>query len=79
MWPNVGLRHRGLSKYQMLIRRLESTPGCDDATVSFQGGDIIIDFAREAETMEQAIASAVECVKATGARVQRVELQYQDA
>ena len=36
--------------------------GCDDATVSFQKGHIILDFARAAASLEAAIASAVEDV-----------------
>jgi predicted transcriptional regulator len=47
--------------------------GCDDATVSFQKGRIIVDFAREASSIDAAIASAVECVKAAGATVERIE------
>jgi predicted DNA-binding transcriptional regulator AlpA len=47
--------------------------GCDDATVSFQKGHIIVDFAREAESIDDAISSAVEAVTATGATVNRVE------
>jgi predicted DNA-binding transcriptional regulator AlpA len=47
--------------------------GCDDALVSFQKGHIILDFAREAETAEEAIASAVADVRAVGAHVDRVE------
>jgi hypothetical protein len=47
--------------------------GCDDALVSFQNGHIIIDFAREAETMDEAISSALENVAATGAHIDRVE------
>jgi transcriptional regulator with XRE-family HTH domain len=47
--------------------------GCDDATVSFQKGHIIVDFAREAASIAQAIVSAIECVKAAGAMVERVE------
>lgn len=47
--------------------------GCDDATVSFQKGHIIVDFARDAESIDDAIASAVECVIAAGATVERVE------
>jgi hypothetical protein len=47
--------------------------GCDDATISFQNGHIIVDFAREAETLESAIASAVKAVKKAGAKVDRVE------
>ncbi len=33
--------------------------GCDDATVSFQKGHIIVDFSCEAESLDDAIASAV--------------------
>lgn len=47
--------------------------GCDDALVSFQNGHIIIDFARDAETMDDAISSAVANVAATGAHIDRVE------
>lgn len=47
--------------------------GCDDALVSFQKGHIIIDFAREAETLDEAIASALDNVAATGAHIDRVE------
>jgi predicted DNA-binding transcriptional regulator AlpA len=47
--------------------------GCDDATVSFQKGHIIVDFAREAESISKAIVSAVINVEAAGAHVDRVE------
>lgn len=47
--------------------------GCDDAAVAFQKGRILIDFAREAACLEEAIASSVEDVKAAGAKVERVE------
>ena len=47
--------------------------GCDDATVSFQKGHIIVDFTREAENFEAAVSSAVEAVTAAGAKVDRVE------
>lgn len=47
--------------------------GCDDALVSFQRGHIIIDFARDAETFAEAVASALENVAATGARIDRLE------
>jgi hypothetical protein len=47
--------------------------GCDDATVSFQKGRIILDFAREDHAIVFAIASAIECVEAAGAVVERVE------
>ncbi len=47
--------------------------GCDDATIAFQKGHIIADFAREAETLEDAIATAVEAVTKAGAKVNRIE------
>lgn len=47
--------------------------GCDDSLVSFQRGHIIVDFAREAETLDEAIASAVEGVVAAGAHIERIE------
>jgi hypothetical protein len=46
--------------------------GCADATVSFQKGHIIVDFTREADCLEGAIASAVEAVNKAGAKVIRV-------
>src|SRR5436305_13532072 len=47
--------------------------GCDDATISFQKGHIIVDFAREADSIDEAICSAVECVVKAGAHLDRVE------
>ncbi|MDE8763641.1 MULTISPECIES: hypothetical protein [Rhizobium] len=47
--------------------------GCDDALIAFQKGHIIVDFAREAESIEEAISSAIENVRSTGASVDRVE------
>ena len=47
--------------------------GCDDATVSFQKGHIIVDFAREADSIDVAISSAIENVLRAGASVERVE------
>lgn len=47
--------------------------GCDDATVAFQKGHIIVDFAREAESMDDAITSAMANVRAAGAQVDRIE------
>jgi hypothetical protein len=47
--------------------------GLDDATVSYQRGRIIVDVARKASSIEDAIASAVENVKAAGAAVVKVE------
>ena len=47
--------------------------GCDDSTISFQKGHIIIDFTRPAESIDEAISSAIEAVRAAGAHVDRVE------
>lgn len=47
--------------------------GCDDATISFQKHHIIVDFAREADSIDSAICSAVDCVKAAGAQIDRIE------
>lgn len=47
--------------------------GCDDATISFQKGHIIADFARDADSIGAALSSAVECVKKAGALVDRIE------
>ncbi len=47
--------------------------GCDDATISFQKGHIIVDFAREADSITSAICSAMNCVRKAGAQVDRVE------
>lgn len=47
--------------------------GCDDALVSFQKGHIIVDFARDAECIDDAISSAVANVMATGATIERIE------
>lgn len=47
--------------------------GCDDALVSFQNGHAIVDFTREAESFDRALASALESVAATGARIDRIE------
>lgn len=46
---------------------------CDDSAVAFQKGHILVDFAREATSLAEAIESAVRDVRATGATVERVE------
>ena len=43
--------------------------GCDDAAISFQKGHIVADFAREAVYIEDAISTAIEAVRSTGASV----------
>jgi len=47
--------------------------GCDDATIAFQNGHIIVDFTRDAASLEEAIASAIRDVAKTGAKVERIE------
>jgi len=50
--------------------------GCDDATISFQKGVIVLDFAREAQTFSKALVSAMEDVQKAGAKIERVEPDY---
>lgn len=47
--------------------------GCDDATISFQKGAIILDFDREARSFGHALQSAMANVEAAGAEVVHVE------
>ncbi len=47
--------------------------GCDDATISFQKGAIILEFAREAPTFAKALVSAFADVQRAGAKVERIE------
>lgn len=47
--------------------------GCDDATLSFQKGAIIVEFHRDAVSFSKAVASAYEAVLRAGAKVERVE------
>ena len=49
--------------------------GCDDATVAFQRGMLILDFTREARSFDQALASAVRDVATTGPKFERIEPQ----
>jgi hypothetical protein len=48
--------------------------GCDDGTPGTCEGVFSIDFHREAESLEQAIRSAIGNVKAAGYQVERVEI-----
>ena len=50
--------------------------GCDDATLSFQKGVIIVEFAREAVSFSKAVTTAYEAVLGAGAAVERVEPDY---
>lgn len=47
--------------------------GCSDATLSFQKGAIILEFARDAETFSSAVISAFSDVMGAGAKVERFE------
>jgi|SRR6185437_4275570 len=50
--------------------------GCNDATISFQKGAIILEFAREAATFSKALISAFADVQRAGAKVERIEPDY---
>lgn len=50
--------------------------GCDDASIAFQKGLIILEFAREAPTFTRAIISAYRDVTTAGAKVERFEPDY---
>ncbi|MGJ5176555.1 helix-turn-helix transcriptional regulator [Bradyrhizobium oligotrophicum] len=47
--------------------------GCDDALVAYQKGHVIVDFAREAASIDEAVASAIDDVRAAGAVIDRIE------
>lgn len=47
--------------------------GCDDATITFQKGAIILEFDREAKNLSHALASAISDVQGAGAHVEHVE------
>jgi hypothetical protein len=47
--------------------------GCDDATIAFQKGAIILEFAREAPSFLKAVTSAIADVEKAGATIERVE------
>ena len=47
--------------------------GCDDATITFQKGAIILEFDREAKNLSQALHTAMQDVETAGACVEHVE------
>ena len=49
--------------------------GCDDATPGTCDGEFIIDFHREAGSLEEAIRSAAENVRTAGYETARVEME----
>jgi predicted transcriptional regulator len=50
--------------------------GCEDATIVVARGAIILQFAREGDTLHEAIRSAMIDVRRVGATVERVEPDY---
>lgn len=50
--------------------------GCDDATIAYTRGATILQFAREADQLSDAVGSAIENVRSAGASVERVEPDY---
>lgn len=52
--------------------------GCDDATLSSSGGRSEIGFDREADTLQQAIRTAIENVRSVGLDVDHVEIDHED-
>jgi hypothetical protein len=65
----------GATKLQEELEDRFFESGCDDALLSFRDGVFYIDFDREAESMQEAILSAILDVErvGTGIRVIRVE------
>lgn len=49
--------------------------GCDDGTPGISNGVFSIDFHREANSIEEAIRSAISNVKSAGYEVERVEIE----
>jgi hypothetical protein len=50
--------------------------GCDDATIAFAKGRILVEFEREARNFTHALVSAIIDVQKTGAKVEHVEPDY---
>ena len=50
--------------------------GCDDATIAFARGAIILEFEREARNLLHGINEAIKDVRRAGAKVVRVEPDY---
>ncbi len=48
--------------------------GCEDATIAFQKGHIIVDFERKSNSIDEAVSTATAAVIAAGATVDRVFL-----
>ena len=50
--------------------------GCEDATLSFQKGVIVAEFAREADSFAKAISSACHQLRLAGVKIERIEPDY---
>jgi hypothetical protein len=50
--------------------------GCDDATIAYVKGLIVLEFEREAKNFSHALASAIADVRRAGATVEHVEPDY---
>jgi hypothetical protein len=53
--------------------------GCNDAFLHSTGGVVFLDFDREAETLGDAIGSAVKDVEKAGYKVAKVEVEEPDS
>jgi hypothetical protein len=53
--------------------------GCADATIHGQGETVYVSFAREADSLEEAIRSARQAVERAGLTVSKVELEPEPA
>jgi hypothetical protein len=49
--------------------------GCDDSTPGSSGGVVIVDFGREAESLGDAVGSAIKDVEKAGYKVAKVEVE----
>jgi hypothetical protein len=49
---------------------------CDDALISFVNGDLFLDFDREADSYESAVASATRDIEKVGGKVIKIERVY---
>src|SRR6266851_1149360 len=50
--------------------------GCNDATISFAKGLIVLEFEREAKNFAHALISAIQNVRETGATIEHIEPDY---
>jgi hypothetical protein len=50
--------------------------GCDDALLVVRDGIICVSFARDAATMDEAIVTATDAVRATGASIIRIDKDH---